>query len=55
VGKRDSLLRLRKLEQAGVNEYDLAPIENVRVRLRKPPGRKIGQVALLVDASFQQE
>jgi len=44
-----------KLEQAGVNEYGLAPVENVRLRLRKPPGRKIAQVALLVDASLQQK
>ncbi len=44
-----------KLEQPGLNESHLAPIENVRVRLRKPPGRRIESVSLLVDAPFEQK
>lgn len=44
-----------KLEQPGLNESWLAPIENVRVQLRKPPGRQIERVALLVEAQFQQK
>jgi hypothetical protein len=44
-----------KLEQPGANETYLAPIENVRVRLRKTPGRQIGSVGVLVDAPFSQK
>jgi hypothetical protein len=44
-----------KLEQPGLNEAWLAPIENVRVRLRKPPGRQIEGVALLVEGPFEQK
>jgi hypothetical protein len=44
-----------KFERAGVNESYLASIENVRVRLRKPAGRNIGQVTLFVDAPFTRK
>lgn len=44
-----------KLERPGANEYYLAPIENVRVRLAIPAGRKIRGVSLLVKTEFQQE
>ncbi|MCX6901096.1 MAG: hypothetical protein NT105_20675 [Verrucomicrobia bacterium] len=44
-----------KLEQPGLNESWLTPIENVHVRLRKPPGRRIERVALLVEAPFEQK
>ena len=44
-----------KLEQPGLNEAWLATIENVRVRLRKPPGCQIERVTLLVDGQFEQK
>jgi len=44
-----------KLERPGVTEAYLAPIENARVRLRKPSGRRIERVALLVGAPFEQK
>jgi len=43
-----------KFEQAGLNESYLAPVENVCVRLRKPPGGRIERPELLVDAPFEQ-
>lgn len=43
-----------KLEQPGLNESWLAPVENVRIRLRKPPGQKLADVRVLVDSPFSQ-
>jgi hypothetical protein len=44
-----------KLEQPGLNESWLAPVENVRIRVRKPSGRTIEGVALLAEGRFKQE
>jgi hypothetical protein len=44
-----------KLERAGANEYYVAPVENVRVRLTVPSGRRVRKVTLLVDAPFRNE
>jgi hypothetical protein len=44
-----------KLEQPGLGESWLAPVENVRVRLRKPPGCQIQDVALLVEGPFERK
>lgn len=44
-----------KLEQPGLNEDWLAPVENVRVRLHKPPGGRIERVSLLVEGPFEQK
>jgi len=44
-----------KMERAGANEYYLAPVENVRVRLAIPAGKRVRGVALLVKAPYQQE
>ena len=43
-----------KLERAGANEYYLAPLENVRVRLTVPPGKRLRSVSLLVDAPYKK-
>jgi hypothetical protein len=42
-----------KLERAGANEYYLAPVENVHVRLAVPEGRHVRRITLLVDAPFR--
>lgn len=39
-----------KLERAGANEYYLAPVSNVVVRLAIPQGKRVRSVRLLVDA-----
>jgi hypothetical protein len=44
-----------KLERPGANEYYLAPVENVRVRLGVPSGKRVRNVSLLVKASFQKQ
>jgi hypothetical protein len=44
-----------KLERAGANEYYLAPVENVRIRLTVPAGRRVRRVTLLVEAPFRTE
>jgi hypothetical protein len=44
-----------KLERAGANEYYLAPVENVRVRLAVPPGKRVRNVSLLMNAPFRQQ
>lgn len=44
-----------KLERAGANEYYLAPVENVRVRFAVPKGKRVRDVALLVQAPFRKE
>lgn len=44
-----------KLERAGANEYYLAPVENVRVRLAVPEGRRVREVSLLVDAPYRKQ
>lgn len=44
-----------KLERPGANEYYLAPVENVRVRLAIPHGKRVRDVALLVDAPWRKQ
>lgn len=44
-----------KMERAGANEYYLAPVENVRIRLAIPAGKRVRSVALLVKAPYQQQ
>jgi hypothetical protein len=44
-----------KLEQPGLSESWLAPIENVRVRLRKPAGCQIQDFTLLVEGPFERK
>jgi type 1 glutamine amidotransferase len=44
-----------KLERAGANEYYLAPVENVRVRLAAPKGKRVREVSLLVEAPYQKK
>ncbi len=42
-----------KLERAGAIEYYLAPVEDVRIRLAVPAGKRVRQVASLVAAPFR--
>ena len=42
-----------KLERAGANEYYLAPVENVRIRLAIPAGKRVRRVTTLVPAPFR--
>jgi hypothetical protein len=44
-----------KFERPGANEYYLAPVENVRIRLVIPPGRRARQVSLLVNSPHRKE
>jgi hypothetical protein len=44
-----------KLERAGANEYYLAPVENVKVRITVPPGKRVRNVAMLVPAQFKKD
>jgi len=44
-----------KMERAGENEYYLAPVENVRVRLAIPAGKRVRAVTLLVKAAWRHE
>ena len=44
-----------KLERPGANEYYLAPVENVRVRLTIPAGKRVRKVALLVEAPCRKQ
>jgi hypothetical protein len=44
-----------KLERAGANEYYLAPVENVRVRLNLPAGKKAADVKALVDSPIRTQ
>ena len=44
-----------KLERPGANEYYLAPVQNVQVRLTIPSGKKIKEVSLLVRSGFRKE
>jgi hypothetical protein len=44
-----------KLERAGASEYYLAPVENVRVRLAVPTGKRVRQVSLLVEAPHRKQ
>ena len=44
-----------KLERAGAIDYYLAPVENVRIRLTIPKGKRVREVALLVEAPCQKE
>jgi hypothetical protein len=43
-----------KLERPGTIENYLAPVENVRIRLAIPEGRRVRSVSLLVDGHFTQ-
>jgi hypothetical protein len=42
-----------KFEMPWVEEYYIAPIENVRIRLQVPEGKKLGRVQLLVPSRFR--
>jgi len=42
-----------KFEMPRVDEYYIAPVENVRVRLRIPTGKKLADLRLLVPARFK--
>jgi len=44
-----------KLERAGANEYYLAPVENVRVRLALPQGKRVSKVELLAPGASRKE
>jgi hypothetical protein len=44
-----------KFERAGENEYYLAPVENVRIRLTVPQGKQVRQVGLLIEAPYKKE
>jgi hypothetical protein len=44
-----------KLERPGANEYYLAPVENVRVRIKIPEGKRLRSVALLVNAPYSKQ
>lgn len=44
-----------KLERPGANEYYLAPVENVRIRMAVPKGKRVRDVALLVKAPFKKD
>ena len=44
-----------KLERPGANEYYLAPVENVRVRVAIPSGKRVRDVSLLVKSAFRKE
>jgi hypothetical protein len=44
-----------KFERAGANEYYLAPVRDVVVRLAIPNGKRVRSVRLLVEAPYQQE
>jgi hypothetical protein len=44
-----------KFEMPWVDEYYIAPIENVRVRLRLPEGRRLGDLRMLVPAPFRKK
>src|ERR1035441_2264760 len=44
-----------KLERPGANEYYLAPVENVLIRLTIPRGKRVKNVALLVEAPYRKE
>lgn len=43
-----------KFERAGENEYYLAPVENVRIRLTVPAGKRVRQVGLLIEAPHRK-
>jgi hypothetical protein len=44
-----------KLERAGANEYYLASIENVKLRLTAPKGKRVKDISLLVDVPHRKE
>ncbi|MCC6861193.1 MAG: hypothetical protein IT158_21675 [Bryobacterales bacterium] len=44
-----------KLERAGANEYYLSPVENVRVRLALPQGKRVSKVELLAPGASRKE
>ena len=44
-----------KLERAGENEYYLAPVENVRIRLTVPEGKRVRQVGLLIETPYSKK
>lgn len=41
-----------KYEKNLMNEYHLAPVENVSVRIRIPKGRKVKSIAAIIDADY---
>jgi hypothetical protein len=43
-----------KLEREGSNEYYLAPVENVRIRIAAPKGKRARSVGLLVEGAFEK-
>lgn len=44
-----------KFEQPWINEYYLAPVENVRVLIQIPEHKRIKSVSLLVEADYEQK
>jgi hypothetical protein len=44
-----------KFEHHWRNEYYLAPVENVRLHIRIPEGKKVKQVSTLVDSKFKKK
>lgn len=44
-----------KFERPGVNEYYLAPVENVQVRIAVPDGKRVRGAELLIPAEFQEK
>jgi hypothetical protein len=43
-----------KLERPGANEYYLAPVENVRIRIRVPEGKSVRSVGVLVPSKIRR-
>lgn len=44
-----------KFEKPLMNEYYLAPVENIRLKIRIPEGRKVKNVSTLVKADFKKK
>ncbi len=62
LSEKDNLLLLHltnwtgnKYEKPWWNEYYLSPVENVRLQIRIPDGKKIKRVSALVDGSFEKK
>ena len=43
-----------KPEQHGLSEYYIAPVRDVHIQMRKPAGREIGGLHLLLEADLEQ-
>lgn len=41
-----------KSEQHGLSEYHIAPVRDVHIQMRKPAGREIGGLHLLLEADL---